>query len=98
MFSSQTSSSSSETRPDPLAQMLDIQCTVEFILGTGTLKVRDCLRLERHSVVKLAELAGADLQVRVHGVPVATGEVVILEENTALRISHVTPPSGLEAA
>lgn len=98
MFSSPTSSSSSEPQPDPLAQMLDIRCTVEFILGTGIMKMRDCLRLERHSVVKLAELAGSDLEVRVHGVPVATGEVVILEENTALRISKVTPPSGLEAA
>ena len=98
MSSSQTSSSSSERLNGALAQMLDVRCTVEFILGTGMMKVRDCLRLERQSVVKLFQAAGSDLEVRVHGVPVATGEVVILDDNTALRISHVKPPAGLEAA
>ena len=83
---------------DPLSPMLDVRCNVDFVLGTGTLKVRDCLRLERQSVVKLAQPAGADLDVLVHGVLVARGEVVILDDNTALRISHVTPPAGIEAA
>jgi flagellar motor switch protein FliN/FliY len=98
MFSSQTSSSSSERPRDALAQMLDVCCTIEFILGSGSIKVRHCLRLERNSVLKLSQAAGSDLEVRVNGVPVATGEVVILDENTALRISHITAPKGLEAA
>jgi flagellar motor switch protein FliN len=98
MSSSQTSSSSSERINDAFAQMLDVRCTVEVILGTGTMKMRDCLRLERHSVVKLSQSAGSDLEVRVQGIRVATGEVVILNDNTALRISHVTPPAGLEPA
>jgi flagellar motor switch/type III secretory pathway protein FliN len=93
MSSSQTSLSNCEAA---LAQMLDVSCTVEFILGTGTMTVRDCLRLERFSVVKLIQVAGADVQMRVNGVAVATGEVVILD-GTALRISHITPPAGLES-
>ncbi len=97
MSSSQTSSSSSE-RNALLARMLDVRCTVEVILGTGTIKVRECLRLERQSVVKLTQSAGSDLEVRVQGVAVATGEVVILEDNTAVRISHMTPPAGVDAA
>ena len=102
MSSSQTSSFSSEAAAgapaDPLAPMLDVRCTVDFVLGTGVLKVRHCLRLERHSIVPLAQAAGSDLEVRVHGVTVASGEVVILDDNTALRISKVTPPAGVEAA
>jgi flagellar motor switch protein FliN/FliY len=78
--------------------MLDVRCTVEFILGTGTMKVRDCLRLERYSVLRLDQVAGSDLEVHVNGTPVASGEVVILDDNTALRISRVNPPAGLEAA
>ena len=84
--------------PDPLAAMLDVRCTVDFVLGTGVLKVKHCLRLERHSIVPLAQAAGSDLEVRVHGVTIASGEVVILDDNTALRISKVTPPAGAEAA
>ena len=100
MSSSPTSSFSSEAgqAADPLAAMLDVRCTVDFILGTGGLKVRDCLRLERQSIVPLGQAAGSDLEVRVHGITVASGEVVILDDNTALRISRVTPPAGAEAA
>ena len=97
MSSSPTSSSSSEsTLPESLATMLDVQCTVEFVIGTGVLKVRDCLRLDRNSVVRLAQSAGADLEIRVHGVPIANGEVVIIDDDTALRVSRIVPPSGVE--
>jgi flagellar motor switch protein FliN len=100
MSSSPTSSFSSEAgqSADPLAPMLDVRCSVAFILGTGTMKVRDCMRLERQHIVPLAQTAGADLEVRVNGITVASGEVVIIDDNTALRISKVTPPAGVEAA
>jgi len=78
--------------------MLDVRCTVEFVLGSGSLKVRDCLQLERNSIVPLSQPAGSDLEVRVHGIAIASGEVVIVDDTTALRISKVTPPAGLEAA
>ena len=100
MSSFPTSSFSSEAGEpvDPLAAMLDVRCTVDFVLGTGGLKMRDCLRLERQSIVPLFQPAGSDLEVRVHGITVASGEVVIVDDNTALRISKVTPPAGLDAA
>ena len=78
--------------------MYDVRCGVAVVLGTASLTVRDCLRLERQSIVRLHQSAGSDLEVRVHGVTIATGEVVILDDNTALRISRVSPPLGVEAA
>jgi flagellar motor switch protein FliN/FliY len=78
--------------------MFDVKCRVEVILGNASLSVRNCLRLERQSIVRLQQAAGSDLEVRVQGVTVATGEVVILDDNTALRISRVSPPAGVEAA
>jgi flagellar motor switch/type III secretory pathway protein FliN len=81
-----------------ISQMLDVECGVDFIIGTGRLKVRDCLRLERQSIVRLDQSGGADLELRVHGVPVAVGEVVIMDDVTALRLTRITTPSGKEAA
>lgn len=81
-----------------LSRMLDVECGVEFIIGTGRLKVRDCLRLERHSIVRLDQSGGADLELRVHGVPVAVGEVVIMDDVTALRLTRIMTPAGSEAA
>jgi flagellar motor switch/type III secretory pathway protein FliN len=85
-------------RPANLSQMLDVECGVDFIIGTGTLKVRDVLKLERQSIVRLDQSGGADLELRVHGVPVAVGEVVIMDDVTALRLTRITPPPGSEAA
>ena len=84
--------------PVDLTPMLDVRCAVDFILGTGTVSVRECLGLQRNSVLRLIQREGADLQVSVHGVTIATGEVVIIDDSTALRISHVRPPPGLETA
>jgi flagellar motor switch/type III secretory pathway protein FliN len=83
--------------PDPLASMFDVRCSVDVIIGTGVLTLRECLTLKRNHVVKLAEPAGSDLSVRVHGVTLAAGEVVMLDEAAALRVTRVLPPAGVEA-
>lgn len=100
MSSSQISSSSSSPYPEGggLGHILDVRCGVDFVIGTGTLKVRDCLRLERHSVVRLDQPAGADIEMRVHGVALVVGEVVIIDDNTALRVSRVLSSVANEAA
>ena len=99
MSSSPNSSSSSESGRAALETMgwvMDVPCPVDFILGSTTVKVRDCVRLTRDSIVKLKQAAGADLEVRVGGVPVATGEVVILDETVALRLGRILPPAGTD--
>jgi len=97
MSSSPTSSSSTEPPSATYAGMLDVTCRVEVIVGTGSITVRDCLKLQRDSIVRLAQAAGSDLQVTVQGVPTATGEIVIDDDTTSVRISSVLPPPGAEA-
>ena len=103
MSSSRTSSSSSELAPAvpapprPFASMLDVVCRVDVVLGTGSITVRDCLKLQRTSVIRLTQPAGSDLEVRVHGVPTARGEVVIIDDRTAVRVTDILPPPGTEA-
>lgn len=94
MSSSPISSSSSDAQlldeaAAPLSSLFDVACTVDFILGTGTLTVRECVGLEKNSVVRLEQAAGADLELRVHGQSVAHGEVMVADEGTALRINRV---------
>jgi len=96
MSSSPTSSSSTDATVT-YAGMLDVTCRVEVIVGTGSITVRDCLKLQRDSIVRLTQTAGSDLQVTVQGVPAATGEIVIDDDTTSVRISTVLPPPGAEA-
>lgn len=96
MSSSPTSSSSSEAAADlPFAPMLDVQCHVDFVIGSTRMTVRDCLTLAKHSVVRLAQTAGADFDLRVHGVAVAQGEVAVVDDNATVRITTIVVPSGV---
>jgi flagellar motor switch protein FliN len=91
MSSSPNSSSSKDAKSDN-ERLQDVLCRVEVVLGTGTVSVRDCLNLRRQHVLRLNQAAGADLQVRVNGVPIALGEVVIVDDSTSIRLTEITPP------
>ena len=95
MSSSQTSSSSSEPAAAPLALMLDVDCAVDCVIGTGRMSVKDFLRLRVDSIVRLDEVAGSDLDLRVHGVTLARGEVAVIDDDAALRITDIAAPIGV---
>jgi flagellar motor switch protein FliN len=98
MSSSPTLSSSSDAAPapheHPFRGLLDVSCHVDVVLGTGSITVRECLKLKRSGVICLKQSAGSDLEVRVHGVPIVAGEVVIVDDSTAIRVTAVKPPVG----
>ncbi len=96
LISSCSSSPSIEGPTHPFADLLDLVCDLSVMLGTGTITVRRCLGLQRHSVLRLDQSAGEDLAVRVNGVTIARGEVVIVEDSTAIRVTEVPQPSSAE--
>jgi flagellar motor switch protein FliN len=81
---------------DALAPLYDIRCHVDVVIGTGSLSVRECLTLQREQIVRMVEPAGGDLSIRVHGVSLATGEIVVVDDIASLRVTRVLPPVGLE--
>jgi flagellar motor switch protein FliN/FliY len=84
--------------PAPYAEHLqDVVCQVDVVLGTGTVSVRDCLALTEGSVIRLLQAAGSDLQVRVNGIPIAQGEVVIMDDTTSVRLTEILPPPSAVA-
>lgn len=97
-FPTSSSSSSPLESVAGFGDVLDVRCGVDFIIGTGTLSVRDCLHLALHSIVRLNQSAGADLDLLVHGVPIAHGEVVIVDDSSMFRVSRIVAPAGVEAA
>lgn len=96
MSSSPTSSSSTEAT-DSFMGMLDVPCHVDVIVGRGSISVRDCLKLQRDSVIRLNQPAGEDLVVHIQGIATATGEIVVDDETTSVKITAILPPPGGEA-
>ncbi|MEQ1759107.1 MAG: FliM/FliN family flagellar motor switch protein [Vicinamibacterales bacterium] len=95
MSSSPNSSSSSDA--SALASLHDVTCGVDIVLGSSAFSVRDCLSLKPNTLIRLHEFAGADMQVVINGVPVAMGEVVIIDDSTAIRVTDILPPPSSEA-
>jgi flagellar motor switch protein FliN len=98
MSSSPISSSSSE--PVTLATfagLYDVRCPVHVMLGTGTLTVRACLALAPNSIIPLQQSAGEDLGLFVNAVQLARGEVVIVDDTVALRVTEISPPPAPKA-
>ncbi|HSK10818.1 MAG TPA: FliM/FliN family flagellar motor C-terminal domain-containing protein [Vicinamibacterales bacterium] len=99
MSSSPTSSSSNEAQAAseaPFATLLDLECPVEMVLGYGSISVGACLELGLQSVIRLSTSAGEDLRVVVGGIPLLRGEVVLVEESAAVRITEIIPAPGME--
>jgi flagellar motor switch protein FliN/FliY len=76
--------------------MLDLGIHVDVVVGMTSITVRDCLKLKRHSVVRLQRSSGSDLDLQVGGIVVASGEVVVVDESTAVRIADLAQPPGSE--
>ena len=99
MSSSPNSSSSDLAVPaDPFAPLHDVTCHVDVMLGTAALLVRECIALRRNTVIPLSKAAGGDMEVVVNGVLVAYGEVVIVDDSTAIRVTEIVPPPSTEVA
>ena len=97
MSSSPTSSSSSKA-PHPFELLFDVTCGVDVVIGRAAITVRDCLKLRPKSVIRLQQPSGGDLDLSVNGVVVASGEIVIVDESTAVRVVHIAEPPRAEPA
>jgi flagellar motor switch protein FliN/FliY len=70
---------------------------VEFVLGDARMRLRECLDLAPRAVLRLNQPAGADIELRVEGRAIASGEIVIVDNSAGLRITRILPPPGPEA-
>jgi flagellar motor switch protein FliN/FliY len=68
---------------------VDVQVRVE--LGSSKLNVKDVLKLGSGSVVALDSLVGDPVSVYVNDRLVARGEVLVVHDNFAIRITEVVP-------
>ena len=103
MSSSQTSSSNTDAAaggksepPAPFPGLMDVLCRVSIRFGSGTISVAECLALKPHSIVRLDQPVGDDLDVCVHDVVVARGEVAIVDDTTSIRLTDVIVPADEE--
>lgn len=72
--------------------LLDVPLLVTVELGRAQLTVKDVLALAKGAIVELNKVAGSPVDVLVNGTPVARGEVVVVDEQFAVRITELATP------
>ena len=76
-----------------LDMILDIPVSLTVELGRTKIAIRNLLQLAQGSVVELDGLAGEPMSVLVNGTLVAQGEVVVVNDKFAIRLTDIITPS-----
>lgn len=70
----------------------DVEMGVTVELGRTRMTVRDLLAISPGTIVELDKAAGSPVDVLVNGTLMARGEVVVIDEEFAVRISEIVTP------
>jgi len=69
--------------------LLDVNLKISVELGRAQLKFRDVLDLTTGSVVELGRQASEPVDIMVNGALLAAGEVVVIDDHFAVRITKL---------
>lgn len=72
-----------------LERLLDLELPVSIAIGHADLSIKDVLKMKSGSVVQLNRESGEEVDLLVHGTVVARGEIVLVDENYAIRIKEI---------
>ena len=72
-----------------LELLLDVRLDVSIELGRTKMLVRDILELGPGSVVELDKMSGETVDLMINNKKMAEGEVVVVDENFGVRITHL---------
>ncbi len=75
------------TPVEQITHLADILMDVEVELDRKMVPIRDILKLEPGSVIKLSHSAGENISIVVGGRMVGSGEIVIIEDTMGVRIT-----------
>lgn len=79
--------------PDNMDLIMDVPLTVTVELGKTRRPIRDILKIGTGSIIELDRLAGEPVDILVNGKYIATGEVVVIDENFGVRINDIISPA-----
>lgn len=79
----------SPLQKNSLEMLYDVPLEISVELGRTLMSIGEILRLAPGSVIELDKLAGEPLDLLVNGKLVAKGEIVVVDENFAVKITEI---------
>jgi len=74
---------------DELQRLHDVPVELAVEIGRTRMTIGETLALGPGSIVSLNRLAGEPVDLLVNGLPIARGEVVVVDEEFGLRVTEI---------
>ena len=74
--------------------LFDVQLSIIVEVGRTQMQIRELLELEEQSIIELESMVGQPLDIRANDLLVARGEVIVVNEKFAVRITDIISPDN----
>lgn len=74
--------------------LFDVQLSIVVEVGRIQMLISDLLELDEESVIELDSVVGQPLDIRANDLLVARGEVIVVNEKFAVRITDIISPDN----
>ena len=82
-----------EVSDHKIDMLLEVELDVTIELGRKKMTIQEVLQLGKGSIIELSKLAGEPVDIFVNQKKLAQGEVVVVDENFAIRITNLIEKS-----
>ncbi len=96
-FESYSSDTLSHDQSDNLKLLMGVPLDVTVEIGSAKRKVKDILDFSQGTIIELERQAGAPVDIIVNGNLIAKGDVVVIEDNFAVRITEIIKSKFLDS-
>ena len=86
---------------DPLSKgeidinfLFDVQLSIIVEVGRTQMLISDLLELDEQSIIEMDSMVGQPLDIRANNLLVARGEVIVVNEKFAVRITDIISPDN----
>ena len=74
--------------------LFDVQLSIIVEVGRTQMLISDLLELAEQSIIELDSMVGQPLDIRANNLLVARGEVIVVNEKFAVRITDIISPNN----
>lgn len=82
---------------DNLKLLMGVPLEISVEIGTAKRKVKDILDFQQGTIIELERQAGAPVDVVVNGNLIARGDVVVIDDNFAVRITEIVKSKFMDS-
>ncbi|MGN1339063.1 MAG: flagellar motor switch phosphatase FliY [Oscillospiraceae bacterium] len=82
---------------DNLKLLMGVPLEISVEIGTAKRKVKDILEFTQGTIIELERQAGAPVDVVVNGNLIARGDVVVIDDNFAVRITEIVKSNFMDS-